>query len=883
VAAAVLKHRVRLGVAALSACCICNGVLAAPWMVRVDERAGLPSLSRGGAVALSSRFAYWAKDWRWAGQQTEFKVVGPFEYSITGRNPALNFDLAARVRKTSDRQMVWEFDLDARGTQAGVIGGGLSFMFDVADFGSALGEPELLAGNRGWSWGHAADAHIEMRFDPPVAAVYLERGKKSEVRAFFYSDSVPQGRKHYLATLTVSGDVALSPTSLERFGAADYNTWPQGILDWNTSPVDLSFLNAAEIPAGKHGFLKARGDRLVFDDGTVARFWGTNLTAYALFATSRENVQRQAQRLSQLGFNLVRLHHHDSEWVNPNIFGGRDAADTQTLSGAMLEKLDWWIKCLKDAGIYVWLDLEDGRRFKATDRIDAFEEISQGKSSAGLTGYSYVNSSIETAMRRFNEMYLNHQNRFTGLRYKDDPAVVAVLITNENDLTNHFGNALLPDKGVPRHAALYMRLAQEFADDHSLPRDKVWRAWEDGASKLFLNDLERRFDTDMIAQLRTMGVKAPVVTTSTWGENSLSSLPALTVGDIIDVHSFGGVGELEHNPMLAPNLVNWIAAAQVAVKPLSVTEWGLDAEGSFAPDRQNIPLYVAAAAAMQGWDALMLFAYSQEAFSEKYGTPSIYHAYNDPALIASLPAAALLYRQGHVAEAPTTYLFAPSEQELFYRAVSPANSVALRTASERGRLVVAMPKVAELPWLTESSIPPGVRLIRDARESQIPGNGTQVVSDSGELRRDWGEGIFTIDTARTQAAMGWIGGKTITLTDIEADVSTRNAVVAVQSLDGSPLRQSRRIMISVGARSVPKADRLLPFYSEPVEGRILITATPGLGLSAWDAQTGHMRRLALSHGNGRYVVPLERSLRSYWLLLEGKAPGKSADSVKRSN
>ena len=28
-------------------------------------------------------------------------------------------------------------------------------------------------------------------------------------------------------------------------------------------------------------------------------------------------------------------------------------------------------------------------------------------------------------MERFNEAYVNHRNRYTGLRYKDDPAIVA--------------------------------------------------------------------------------------------------------------------------------------------------------------------------------------------------------------------------------------------------------------------------------------------------------------------------------------------------------------------------------------------------------------------------------------------------------------------------
>ena len=339
-------------------CLLSSPAYAASWTTNVDQRNGLPALSKGGASAMSSNFVFWGKNWAWAGLSEEFKVVAPYEYSIVGTDQALNFALTGRIRKASNQQLVWEFDLDARNATTDVIGGGIDFALDLTSFGSELGEPELLPDNRGWSWGRSEGARVEMRFDPPMAAVYFERGNKSEIRAFFYKGEVPEGHRHYVATLNVSGDVAVGPTTAERFGLDNESTWPTDLLDWKTAPVDLSFLNAPERPAGKHGYLTAAKDKLVFKDGTPVRFWGTNLTAYALFGTTRENVKRQAHRLSALGFNLVRIHHHNSSWVVPNIFGDRTALDTQNLSLGMLEKLDWWIKCLEDEGIYVWLDLQ---------------------------------------------------------------------------------------------------------------------------------------------------------------------------------------------------------------------------------------------------------------------------------------------------------------------------------------------------------------------------------------------------------------------------------------------------------------------------------------------------------------------------------------------
>ena len=330
--------------------------------------------------------------------------------------------------------------------------------------------------------------------------------------------------------------------------------WHEDMLDWQTSPVDLSFLNKQERPAGKHGFLKTNGDQLIFEDGTVAKFWGTNIAAYSIFQTPNDMIKAQAKRLSALGFNLVRLHHHDSLWVNPNIFGDQKINNTKAIDKDSIEKIDWWIKCLKDEGIYVWLDLHVDRALKNGDNISAFEEIKKGQPTAGLKGYNYVNNSIQRAMREFNAAYLNHINQYTHTKYVDEPAIAAVLITNENDLTQHYGNALLPDKNVPQHHKLFMSEATVFSKATNLSVNEITRTWEHGPSKLFLNNLEYKFNREMIIHLRQLGLKVPIVTTSSWGDDPLSSLPALTSGDIIDVHAYQKYDALKSNPLFTCNL-----------------------------------------------------------------------------------------------------------------------------------------------------------------------------------------------------------------------------------------------------------------------------------------------------------------------------------------
>lgn len=641
--------------------------------------------------------------------------------------------------------------------------------------------------------------------------------------------------------------------------------WHEERPYWRSSPVNVSFLNAAERPAGKHGFLLARGGRLVFEDGTQVRFWGTTISARALFQTNRRNVKQQAKRLSALGFNLVRLHHHDSPWVEPNIFGHRPT-NTQKLSAEMQEKLDWWITCLKSEGIYVWLDLHVQRSFTSADGIDGYEELAQGKRFAALKGFNYVNPSIVAAMKRFNAAFLLHRNKFTGLRYIDDPAIVVLLITNENDVTNHYGRIFLREGSAPEHRARYLKAFTLFTAQHRLPQSDLLGREDLHSTKLFMNELEHRFDVDMIEHLRSLGAKVPIATTSFWGFSPLSSLPSLTTGDIVDVHSYGGAREIQRNPLNAPNLMHWIAAAHVAGRPLTVSEWNV--EQFPVPDRALIPLFLAASACLQGWDGLLQYAYSVGALNSS-GIPSNWHAFNDPAMLASLPAAALLYRRHDVREASTIYAFVPSEDALFRRSISPANSVALRTAAEKGKLVVALPRIRELAWVEQPAIPPEAVRIRNPQLALISPDASNVTSDTGELRHDWRQGTFTIDTPRTQAALGSIGDKTIILRDVEIRTSTPDAMVAVQSLDQTPIVNSRAILVSLAARSTPLSATESSFSSESIDGEVSIRAPVGLKLYIAAARDDERpRRRDVAYKNGRYRLRLHKRLASHWLILK---------------
>lgn len=652
----------------------------------------------------------------------------------------------------------------------------------------------------------------------------------------------------------------------DRYDAPDPRGWYRGALAPNSAPVDLSFLNRDDRPAGRKGFVRADGDRLVFADGSPARFWGGNLAAYPVFATPRNEVPRQAHRMARLGFNLMRIHHHDSDWVSPNVFGNNPRSSRQ-LSARALDSLDWWIKALKDEGIYVWLDMNVGRTVKPGDGLTAgADEVA--RQQGRFFALSYYNGQLQQLMKEFQREYLNHFNRYTNLRYKDDPAVIGVLITNENDATHHGCFSMLPDKNNPFHNALWTRRYRAFAGKYGLPEDKVGQTWIPGPSKIFLAQAEHEFNETMIADLRQIGVKSPIATTNFWGEDALYCLPSLSDSDVIDVHSYGQAGELEKDAHREGNFVSWIASGQVYGKPLTVTEWNVEYPNV---DRFIAPMFVASIASLQGWDAPMIYNYSQMPFGANPG-PDKWSTFHDPSLTGIMPAAALLYRRGHVSPARKAYCLIPSADALFGRILTPKTSAAIRTLAEQSKLTIGFPEVRELPWLKPTRPSGETVVVNDPDQDFLPADQAFVRSDTGELTRDWEQGIQTIDTPRTQAVSGWIGGRTLKTRDATFAVETKKAVVVLSSVDDRPLSESRFILVTTVARTIPTPGDRPPYLSEPVRCRLTLrSGVDDLELLALGREGKVVGKPNLRRLGNAFTFDLPGGSGTHWYVLQALA------------
>ncbi len=836
---------------------------AAQWEIAVSDQAA-PVIRRNHAPVVTAGYNFWAADWKYAGARWTLGGGGSGGTTFSGSVGKLGLKIDGRVGAVAANQLRWTWDVRAAGDLEGIIGGGLEFQLELESptLEGRAGEPALLADNLGWRWPVAPGREIVVRFDRPVAAVYFERGQKNRVRTHFLGSSLAKGRHRFAMTVTLPQGGRQVESPAERYGPLDTSSWYAGALPYDASPVDLSFLNHK--PAGRHGFVTARGDELVFADGTPARFWGGNLAAYAIFS-DKAQIEVQARRIARLGYNLMRIHHHDSTaWVRRTVIDkGRD--DSQHLDPEVMDRLDYWIKCLKDQGVYVWLDLHVGRQFKAGDEIGpGFAEMDRrGKGAAEAKGFCYFNQRIEELMREFNQKYLDHVNRYTELAYKDDPAVMGILLTNENDLTCHFGNLMLADKHNPWHHRVFEAAVKAFAGRHGLLPGPTGQTWLPGPSKLFLADWEHAWNRRMLKHLDTLGVRVPVATTQMWGGMNLCGLPPLTAGGIIDVHSYGRAEALGTNPRYEPNYIAYLASGQAYGKPVSITEWNVPYP---AADRFTAPLYVASLAALQGWDAPMIYNYSQREFSPP-ARPGTWSTFTDPALTGLMPAAALLYRQGHVAPARRHYCLMLDRKSLYYRSGHPRTMATLRTLVEQSKLSIGLPDVEELDWDRQTTVDDGTTVVTDPDRDFIPPGQNFVRSDTGQLTRDWVRGVQAIDTERTQAVQGWIGGQAVQLSRVGFQIETPKAAVAVSSLDDRPLGQSARVLVTAIARAVASEGNRMPFLSEPVRGALAVAGPPGLRLVPLGGDGRKLPPVDASYQGGQYTVRLPAVRGTHWFLL----------------
>ena len=108
------------------------------------------------------------------------------------------------------------------------------------------------------------------------------------------------------------------------------------------------------------------------------------------------------------------------------------STDSRSFDRDQLDRLDFLIAELKKRGIYVDLNLNVGRSYKAGDGVRDFDKIRWGK------GLTLFDPRLIELQKEYAKNLLTHVNPYTRTEYRNEPAIAIVEILNENAHLSRF-------------------------------------------------------------------------------------------------------------------------------------------------------------------------------------------------------------------------------------------------------------------------------------------------------------------------------------------------------------------------------------------------------------------------------------------------------------
>jgi hypothetical protein len=100
---------------------------------------------------------------------------------------------------------------------------------------------------------------------------------------------------------------------------------------------------------------------------------------------------------------------------------GRRISNTQEYDPESFDRLDYMIYCMKQEGIYIYLDMMVSRVFHSGDGLEITEKM-----TSSSRPYSVLDRRMIELEKKYMSDLWNHVNPYTGIAYKDDPAITVI-------------------------------------------------------------------------------------------------------------------------------------------------------------------------------------------------------------------------------------------------------------------------------------------------------------------------------------------------------------------------------------------------------------------------------------------------------------------------
>ena len=549
------------------------------------------------------------------------------EMSAAGSR-AMN-DLSINV----DRLPALELILMARATGLRGAGGGTASLFFLDADGKPL--PGFQQGMPLFRWSGSFDWRVERTVvQVPIGALraLLQIDKPESAGTLWIDDVKVQVNPN-------PGDGEWTPYHVATETEAWMSVAPTPQIEAG-SALDASFMVAN--PAGKQGFVEVRDNRLAFVHAGRARFFGVSIMPPSAFLVP-DKADALADRLARSGVNLVRLADLDTPLGPGRSLLEDSADDTQSLDPIALARLDHLIAALKARGIYVALELQSARRYRAGDSVPGYRGLPPGGGPAAA-----FDPRIRALVLKTAEALLSHVNPETDLPLRDDPVLAWVTISGELtlfDLIEH------PDLLPADSADELKKLAQKHGAG---AMRKSWLATESAQWR------------DLADGLRKVKLRVPLAGCSHWRRSPVEFLTTLS-GEglsLIDDRLYFAPPTFalpDRRTMLKNAQGGMIAFADQKRRndrPYVVSQWANHTDGAWALPYESGDLMLAAAAALhEDWDAVVrrgVFLFPGNWGANATGTGGVEDIFQIPEVIngipqvfALLPHAASIVLRGH--------------------------------------------------------------------------------------------------------------------------------------------------------------------------------------------------------------------------------------------
>lgn len=543
-------------------------------------------------------------------------------------------------------------------------------------------------------------------------------------------------------------------------------------------------------PAGSEGFIIAQEEHFVDGNNRERRFFGTNLGMTGNFP-SHKAADKLVDELSRYGINLVRMHYvsHTSP------VSGYPVQDS-FIEPIQLERFDYLAAKLKEKGIYIYFQLNIARKFGRVNGVVNAHLLPYYKN-----GIDNVDPRILELQKRFLNEILNHINPYTGLAYKDEPAISMMEIANENSIVHSWFSAKhrFPDLVEPYKSEM-LELWNKFLMDKYGSTEAISKAWGMRVKKKnidwpykeewydstqraedfteFLYECEHKYFTEFYSYLKdVIGVKHNLTGTQLgYGLNH-----AQASMDYCDIHNYWchpafptGVWDNKHWNLRNGAVVNSyghpantftkMARSRILGRPFTVSEY----------DHPNLNFYcsegnimMAAMGAFQNWSAIMQFAWILDTDYDREHIWPMFDMCSAPQKLVHLPACYAMFVRGDIRKASDKMVFVYNS-ELHKDIKKIADKRAADAPSKFSNdLLNSLPlvmlsgtKVSENPELFNSDGRIIIQDVKDVPESiKKAYKDRQMKSNTGEFIWNWqkeGAGYFMLDTRNTKVFSGFV-------------------------------------------------------------------------------------------------------------------------------